>query len=55
MDDKCIFVSKHKQWAFQDNDETINYANEACEELGLNLAKLTSQRQKIVVKEFGSE
>ena len=43
MPGKCFYVSELKLWPYQNNDDTINYAKQACLDLNLELAKLDNE------------
>ena len=43
MPGKCFYVSQLKLWPYQNNDDTLNYAKQACEDLNLKLVKFANQ------------
>ena len=49
---RCFYVSKRKIWPFQDNDESRNHAREACADISLPLAKITSEEENRLIREY---
>ena len=55
MPGKCFYVSELKLWPYQNNDDTINYAKQACLDLNLELAKLNSEDEINAVHQYLSK
>ena len=52
MPGKCFYVSQLKLWPYQNNDDTINYAKQACEELNLKLVKFDNQDEVKYIHQY---
>ena len=55
MPGKCFYVSELKLWPYQNNDDTINYAKQACLDLNLELAKLENEDEMNAVHQYLSK
>ena len=55
MPGKCFYVSELKLWPYQNNDDTINYAKQACLDLNLELAKLDNEDEVSAVHQYLSK
>ena len=55
MPGKCFYVSELKLWPYQNNDDTINYAKQACLDLNLELAKLDNEDEVNAVHQYLSK
>ena len=55
MPGKCFYISELKLWPYQNNDDTINYAKQACLDLNLELAKLDSADEINAVHQYLSK
>ena len=55
MPGKCFYVSELKLWPYQNNDDTINYAKQACLDLNLELAKLDNEDEMDAVHQYLSK
>ena len=55
MPGKCFYVSELKLWPYQNNDDTINYAKQACLDLNLELAKLNNEDEINAVHQYLSK
>ena len=55
MPGKCFYVSELKLWPYQNNDDTINYAKQACLDLNLELAKLNNGDEVNAVHQYLSK
>ena len=50
----CLFVSNEPIWPFEDSDFTLNYAQEKCKELGMDLADIENDLEKTALQELTS-
>ena len=51
----CLFVSNEPIWPFEDSDFTLNYAQEKCKELGMDLADIENDLEKTALQELTSK
>ena len=55
MPGKCFYVSELKIWPYQNNDDTVNFAQQVCEDLNLKLATLDSEEEVQAVYQYLSK
>ena len=50
----CLYVSNKPIWSFEDNDKSFNYAQEACQTLGMELAQIENELEDVALQELTS-